>query len=68
MSKLKAFADAILNVAKMTISLCDRVENTLGKGENAGLQQISISEPHLFCLVQLISIWTSLKFCHLVKS
>ena len=26
------------NVAKMTISLYDRVENTMGKGENAGYQ------------------------------
>ena len=38
MSKLKVFADDILNVAKMTISLCDRVENTVGKGESAGYQ------------------------------
>ena len=25
-----------LNIAKMTISLFDRAENTVGKGENAG--------------------------------
>ena len=31
LTKLKAFADEKLNVAKMTISLFDRVENTLGK-------------------------------------
>ena len=31
--KLKAFADDKLNFAKMTISLFDRVENTVGKGE-----------------------------------
>ena len=37
-TKLKAFADDILNVAKMTISLFHRVENTVGKGENAGYQ------------------------------
>ena len=36
MTKLKAFADDKLNVAKMTISLFDRVENTVGRGENAG--------------------------------
>ena len=35
-TKLKAFADDKLNVAKMTISHFDRVENTVGKGENAG--------------------------------
>ena len=37
-SKLKAFADDTLKVAKMMISLNDRVENTVGKGENAGYQ------------------------------
>ena len=35
MTKLKAFADDKLNVAKTTISLCDRVANTVGKEENA---------------------------------
>ena len=37
-TKLKAFADDKLNVTKMTISSFDRVENTVGKGENAGNQ------------------------------
>ena len=37
-TKLKAFADDKLNVAKMASSLFDRAENTLGKGENAGYQ------------------------------
>ena len=37
-SKLKAFADDNLNVAKMMISLYDRVEKIVGKGENAGYQ------------------------------
>ena len=37
-SKLIAFADNMLNVALMTISLFDRIENTVGKGENAGYQ------------------------------
>ena len=36
--KLKAFADDKLNITKMTISSFDRVENTLGKGENTGYQ------------------------------
>ena len=36
MTKLKAFADDNLNIAIMTISLLDRVENTVGKGEYAG--------------------------------
>ena len=38
MTKLKAFADDKLNIAKMTISVFDRVENTVWKGENAGYQ------------------------------
>ena len=37
-TNLEKFEDNKLNVAKMTISLCDRVENTVGKGENAGYQ------------------------------
>ena len=35
-TKLKAFADGKLNVAKMTIFRFCRVENIVGKGENAG--------------------------------
>ena len=38
LSKLKAFVDDILKIIKMMISLFDRVENTVGKGENAGYQ------------------------------
>ena len=38
MTKLKAFADDKLNIAEMMISIFDRVENTEGKGENAGYQ------------------------------
>ena len=38
MTKLKAFADNKLNVPKITISHCDRVENTVGKEGNAGYQ------------------------------
>ena len=39
MTKLKAFADNKLNVAKMKISLYGRVKNTVGKGENADNKQ-----------------------------
>ena len=39
----KAFADNNSDVATMMISLYDRVENTLGKGENVGYQHF-----HLF--------------------
>ena len=38
MTELKAFADDKLNITEMTISLFQRVENTLEKGENAGFQ------------------------------
>ena len=37
-TKLKAFADSKTKVAKMMISVIDRVENIVGKGENAGYQ------------------------------
>ena len=37
MTKLKAFADKKLNFAKVTIFLWDRVENTVGKEENAAM-------------------------------
>ena len=56
-SKLKAFADDTLKVAKMMISLNDRVENTVGKGENAGYQhfllfQQCFSKAFLFRVVK----------------
>ena len=38
LSKLKAFGDDKFNVAKMIQFLCERVENVVGKGENAGYQ------------------------------
>ena len=44
-TKLKAFAYDKFNIAKMTISLCDRVENTVGKEENAGYQHFFLF-PH----------------------
>ena len=37
-TKLKAFADEKLNVAKISIFLFDKAENTVVKGENAGYQ------------------------------
>ena len=38
LTKLKAFADNMLNVAEIKISFYNRLENTVGKGENAGYQ------------------------------
>ena len=37
-TKFRAFADNILDVAKMMISLFGKLENSAGKGENAGDQ------------------------------
>ena len=36
LTKLRAFADDKSNIAKMMMSLFDRIENTVEKGENAG--------------------------------
>ena len=38
LSKLKAFTDDKINVTRMIISVYVRVENIVGKGENAGYQ------------------------------
>ena len=37
-SKLKAFADYKFSITKLKIPVFDRVENIVGKGENAGYQ------------------------------
>ena len=49
-TKLKAFANDKLNIAKVMISLFDRVENTVGKEENAG------------CCLSMLSIRICLNF------
>ena len=36
LTKMKAFADNKLNIAKMMISVCERVEKIVGRGENKG--------------------------------
>ena len=41
MANLKAFTDDKIDVAKVKISLFDRVQNTVGKGENADLPAFS---------------------------
>ena len=40
MTKLKAFANNKLNLAKMTNSVCNRVKNTVGKEENTGYHSV----------------------------
>ena len=42
MTKLKAFANDKLNVDKITISLCYRVESSVGKDENACYQHFLV--------------------------
>ena len=37
-SKLKAFADDVLNLAEMMVIIHKSLENLVGKGENAGYQ------------------------------
>ena len=56
-TKFKAFADDNLNVAKRMISVYDRVENIVGKGENAGYQHFLLF-PQCF---QKVSFSVSLK-------
>ena len=54
--KLKAFADGNRDVVEIMISLLDRVENTVGKGENAGYQHCLLFPqcfPKLSSLVSL---------------
>ena len=49
-------------------------ENIVGKGENSGnpqcfllfSKQILVFGLHLFCRLQVLSIWISLKFCCLI--
>ena len=69
-TKLKAFADDKLNIIKMAISLLDRVENSVGKGENAGFQQFllfppCLSKPSSLTLLKVRIVWYSL-FFHLI--
>ena len=45
-TKLKAFADDKLNVTKMIISVCDKLENIVGKGEIACISNFSFSFSH----------------------
>ena len=56
-TKLKAFADDKINVAWMMISVFDRVENFVGKGENAGYQHFVLFPQ---CFQKTVS-WGSLK-------
>ena len=81
-TKMKAFADGKINVTKMIISVFDRIENIVGKGEIAlpsqFFQKASFVDASkcvivwerfkctLKCHLQFVSVWTSLKFCGLL--
>ena len=66
-TKLKAFADDKLNIIKMAISLLDRVENSVGEGENAGFQQFllfppCLSKPSSLTLLKVGIVWYRVYF------
>ena len=63
MSKILSFGKG-LSVSKIKISVFDRVEDIVEKGENAGFQDASFS---VLC-VKFLLIWSSLKNCCLVQS
>ena len=57
-----ALADKKINVAEMMISLSDRVENIVGKGENAGHQHFLLfsqwfPKPSLLGLLKVGPVW-----------
>ena len=61
-TKLKAFADKKLNVTQMMISVFDRVENTVGKGENASYQHILLF-PQCFQKASFLGVVKSRGLC-----
>ena len=60
LTKLKGFADDKLNVANKMISHFDRVENTVGKEENAGYKHFLLfpfSNAFFFRVVKLFCLF-----------
>ena len=62
MTKFKAFADDKLNIAKMTITLCGGLENTVGKEEKCWLPAFSsfptvFSKAFFFRVVKVGNVW-----------
>ena len=51
-TKLEASADDKLSIAKMMISLCDTVEKTVRKGENAGYRHFLLFSKDSFFRVR----------------
>ena len=79
---VNTYSDTTTQSQLLTTQTEKPFENIVGKGENAGnlhfllfpqcflpfTKQISIFQSPLFCRLHMLSIWTSLKFCRLVKS
>ena len=70
LTKLKAFAEDKFSIAKMLIPCFDRVENIVGKGENAGYQhfllfQQCFKKAFYTALLKLMIVWSRIKtgFC-----
>ena len=57
--KLKAFADDTLNVAERLKFVCERVENTVGKGEIAHYEQFLLFQQcfQKTCTTRLVWEW-----------
>ena len=58
-TKLTAFVDDRIIVTQMMISVFDRVENIVGKGENAGDQHFVLLPPSfrkVFCLLLFLIV------------
>ena len=61
-SKLKAFADDKLKLAKIMVLVLNRVENIVGKGENAGFQHFLPLPCFGFVPLPLLSLYQTTKF------
>ena len=66
MTKFKAFEDDKLNVVRLMLSLLNRVENTVGKGENAGYQHFllflqSFPKPSSLGSLKVRNVWCRVK-------
>ena len=82
MSELKALEEDKLKEAEILKFVLEKVDNIVGKGQNASNlhfigfpqcflpyeREILSLGPHFNCCLQMLSIWTSLRFCHVIKS
>ena len=57
MTKLGAFADVKINIAKAAISLYDRVRNTVGKGEHFLLFQQCFQKASFTESLKVAVVW-----------